>query len=95
VTTARGSRHIWDLDAWTYQRLPHSDASFRAPQDGQVLRITRVERWPAVGGTSLVVRRRRRPKPARALADVERHREHPALPRRPALVGVAAGRPFR
>lgn len=54
VTTARGSRHVWDLDAWTYQRLPHADASFSAPQDGQVLSITRVERWPAVGGTSLV-----------------------------------------
>ena len=54
VTTARGTRHVWDLDAMTYQRLPAAAASFRLPLDGPVVPITRVDEWPQVGSRFLL-----------------------------------------
>jgi hypothetical protein len=60
LVTTKGSQHIWDLDAMTYQRLPGTGnavlISSRAvfAHDGDVLQITAVERWPEVGHTSLV-----------------------------------------
>lgn len=52
VTTVT-SQHIWDLDAGTYQRLPGGGQP-RFLHDEVVVPIARVERWPAVGATSLV-----------------------------------------
>ena len=53
LVTTRGSRHLWDLDAGTYQRIPGEGRS-AFPHDSAVVRITHVERWPKVGSTSLV-----------------------------------------
>jgi len=52
VTTKR-SRHVWDLDAGTYQRLP-GESSQQFAHDGDAHRITRVEHWPALGTSSFV-----------------------------------------
>ena len=52
VTTQR-STHVWDLDAGTYMRQP-GDGSERFGLEGQPMKITRVERWPAVGDRSIV-----------------------------------------
>jgi hypothetical protein len=52
VTTQR-SQHIWDLDAFTYTRLP-GDTSQDFSEDGQEMKITRVERYPEVGEVSIV-----------------------------------------
>lgn len=52
VTTVR-SQHIWDCDARTYQRLPGHDGKQFA-HDNRIAAITRVERWPRVGATSLL-----------------------------------------
>lgn len=52
VTTIQ-SQHIWDCDARTYQRMPGPDGKQFA-HDNRVVAITRVERWPRVGATSLV-----------------------------------------
>lgn len=53
LVTTLGSRHVWDLDAGTYQRIPGATrASF--DWDKAVVRLTRVERWPAVGSTSFI-----------------------------------------
>ena len=49
----RASRHIWDLDAKTYTRLPGQDSG-PMPYDGQPMVLTRVEVWPVVGAQSLV-----------------------------------------
>ena len=53
VTTARGSQHLWDLDAMTYLRLPRPDSGCVSLVDERPERITRVEAWPEVGGRSL------------------------------------------
>jgi hypothetical protein len=50
---ARSSRHIWDLDAMTYTRLPGLDST-PMPYDGVPVPMTRVERWPAVGKQTLL-----------------------------------------
>ncbi|HEV7146062.1 MAG TPA: hypothetical protein VGN48_03590 [Pedococcus sp.] len=49
----RKSRHIWDLDAMTCTRL-RGDDSTPMVHDGTPMPITRVGRWPAVGGQALV-----------------------------------------
>ncbi|ANE78458.1 hypothetical protein A7U43_03085 [Mycobacterium adipatum] len=55
LVVTQGSRHEWDLDAMTYMRMPGpASLSGQFAMDGQRLRITRVERWPRVGFTSLV-----------------------------------------
>lgn len=55
LVVTQGSRHEWDLDAMTYQRVPGpTSRSGRFAMDGQRMPITRVERWPRVGSTSLV-----------------------------------------
>lgn len=53
LVTTQGSRHIWDLDQRTYQRLPGEGRSSFA-HDGGIMTLTRVERWPAVGNTSFI-----------------------------------------
>lgn len=53
LITTKSSRHMWDLDAGTYQRLPGDDGP-AFDWDGRVVRITKVDRWPAVGGKSLI-----------------------------------------
>lgn len=53
LVTTQGSRHLWDLEAMTYTRLPgRSSSSFS--YDGEPRRITRVERWPTVDDYSVV-----------------------------------------
>ncbi len=51
----QGSTHEWDLDTMTYLRT----AGPRSPSgpfafDSRPMPITKVERWPRVGSTSLV-----------------------------------------
>lgn len=55
LVVTQGSHHVWDLDAMTYTRIP-GPASLSGPfvMDGQPMPITRVQRWPRVGSTSLV-----------------------------------------
>jgi hypothetical protein len=53
LVRSRKSRHVWDLDAGTYMRVPGSASrSFRS--DGVARRITMVECWPRVGQRSFV-----------------------------------------
>ena len=47
------SRHVWDLDAGTYMRMP-SSASQPFEYDGVPHRITMVEWWPRLGQRSFV-----------------------------------------
>lgn len=55
VVTTKGSKHIWDLDAMTYTRLPGPDSTAGSMlHDNIAHRITRVDRWPRVGSYSLV-----------------------------------------
>jgi hypothetical protein len=42
LVTSQGSRHIWDLDAMTYQRLPGNGPK-QFDYDGEVHHITRVQ----------------------------------------------------
>ena len=53
VKTHKGTRHVWDLDAMTYQRFP-APGRPRFDFDGVVHRITGVGRYPMVGASSLV-----------------------------------------
>lgn len=53
LVTTLGSRHIWDLDAMTYQRLPGAESG-RFAYDETELPILQVDRWPAVGRSSVV-----------------------------------------
>lgn len=48
-----GSRHVWDLQTLTYQRLPGASRS-RFDFDGLVLPIARVGLFPVVGAQSVV-----------------------------------------
>lgn len=50
---SQGSAHLWDLDGMTYARLPGPESVGSFPCDGEPMRVTRVDRWPAVGATSL------------------------------------------
>lgn len=55
IVQTQGSQHIWDLDAMTYKRLPGTRSqSGDFPFDRTPMTLTRVERWPRVGDTSLV-----------------------------------------
>jgi hypothetical protein len=55
LITTRGSTHIWDLDATTYTRIPGSSSgSGPFAFDGRPLPISRVDRWPRIGSTSLI-----------------------------------------
>ncbi|QYJ03103.1 hypothetical protein KUV85_12245 [Nocardioides panacisoli] len=55
LVTTQGSTHIWDLDAWTYTRMPGAHSRSGAFVQDQVANpITRVERWPRVNKASLV-----------------------------------------
>jgi hypothetical protein len=49
----QGSVHEFDLDTYTYRRYPGA-ASNRFDHDGQPVALTRVERWPVVGGTFFI-----------------------------------------
>jgi hypothetical protein len=53
LITTKTSRHVWDLDACTYQRLPGDDAP-PFSWDARVVRLTRVDQWPVVGEKSLI-----------------------------------------
>lgn len=55
LVRAQGSMHIWDLDEMSYIRLPgpHSlSGPFKFDGAPQIIRG--VDRWPAVGSTSLL-----------------------------------------
>lgn len=54
LITTQNSTHIWDLDRWTYTRLPGPNASGRFDYDGVAARISRVARWPKVGDFSMI-----------------------------------------
>ena len=54
LVISQGSTHLWDLDAGTYARIPGPGRSGGYPHDGRPMPITRVDRWPVVGSTSLV-----------------------------------------
>ena len=53
LVTTRTSRHVWNLDQMTYQRLPGPDGH-KFVADGMVLPLTRIGVYPAVGRSSLV-----------------------------------------
>jgi hypothetical protein len=53
LVATQSSQHIWDLDEMTYQHLSAKRGSGPS-QAAEVLPITIVERWPAVGCTSLL-----------------------------------------
>ena len=53
LVTTRGSRHIWDMDAGTYTRMPGKGrSSFTG--DGAVLTIYAVRIYPKVGASFYV-----------------------------------------
>ena len=53
LVTTQGSTHLWDLDAMTYSRRPGPNSlSGGFAWDQQAMPITKVLRWPAVGGRS-------------------------------------------
>lgn len=55
LVVTQGSSHVWDLDAKTYTRIPGpASVSGSFAFDLQSVAISRVERWPRVGSTSLV-----------------------------------------
>lgn len=55
LVKTQGSDHIWNLDHHTYTRLPRSHSRSGAfAFDHQPMAITRVERWPRIGSTSLL-----------------------------------------
>jgi hypothetical protein len=49
----RGSVHVLDLDAGTYQRRP-GPASQRFAHDNTTLTLTHLDTWPEVGGRMLL-----------------------------------------
>jgi hypothetical protein len=53
LVRSQGSRHLIDLDAMTYQRLPGPGRA-RFAHDGHPVRLTRMNRWLRVGSTFLV-----------------------------------------
>lgn len=53
LVTSQGSQHVWDLDKMTYQRLRGENRA-RFDADGEVVKITRVSVWPAVGHFSFL-----------------------------------------
>ena len=48
------SRHIFDFDRGTYQRLVGTGC-LDFPLDGKAVHLYRVERWPQLGGTFLIL----------------------------------------
>jgi len=54
LVISQGSTHLWDLDSMTYSRFPGPTSVGSYPYDAEPMRITRVDRWPAVGSTSMV-----------------------------------------
>jgi hypothetical protein len=55
VVVTQGSLHLWDLDSLTYTRIPGAASPSGAFSfDAQPMAITRIERWPRIGSTSLV-----------------------------------------
>lgn len=52
ISTVR-SRHVWDLDAGTYQRMP-GEGGKTFDFDGRPVVIGRVGRWPEVGRSFLI-----------------------------------------
>jgi hypothetical protein len=55
LVKTQGSDHIWNLDHETYTRIPQSHSRSGAfAFDHQPMSITRVERWPRIGSTSLL-----------------------------------------
>jgi hypothetical protein len=53
LVTSQKSRHIWDLDNLTYQRLPGPTGK-HFDYDNEPHPITHIERWPAVGSVFFV-----------------------------------------
>lgn len=53
LVSTRSSRHIWDLDRRTYQRLPGSTAR-PFDHDGIENPITRVDKYPEIGSCFIV-----------------------------------------
>lgn len=53
ITTKHGTRHLFDLEACTYTRLP-TPRSPRMVHDGRPMRLTVIERWPTIGGTFFI-----------------------------------------
>jgi hypothetical protein len=55
LVKTQSSEHIWNLDHMTYTRLPGSRSRSGAfAFDQRPMAITRVERWPRVGSSSLL-----------------------------------------
>ena len=55
LVTTQGSTHLWDLDTMTYTRKPgRNSLSGSFSHDQEPMRLTRVDRWPAVGSTSFL-----------------------------------------
>jgi hypothetical protein len=53
MVSTRGSQHTFDLDAGTYCRRPRPGHG-HFPYDGDTVSLTRVERWPRIGGAFLI-----------------------------------------
>ena len=55
LVVTQGSCHLWDLDSVTYTRIPGAASPSGAFSfDARPMAITRIERWPHIGSTSLV-----------------------------------------
>jgi hypothetical protein len=55
LVTSKRSRHIWDLDAMTYERVPAGQDSQQFDYDREPHPITRVVAYPVVGESSHVI----------------------------------------
>lgn len=53
LVTTTGSYHLFDLDNRMYCREPQPGHG-RFPYDGLAVALTRVERWPRIGGTFFI-----------------------------------------
>lgn len=55
LVSSQHSHHVWDLDAMTYTRIPGPESpSGPFALDLRAMAISRIDRWPRVGSTSLV-----------------------------------------
>jgi hypothetical protein len=54
LITTQGSRHLLELDhGLRYTRLP-GEGRLQLAYDGVPVQLTRIEQWPAVGGSMLI-----------------------------------------
>lgn len=55
LVETQGSFHVWDLDAFTYARVPGRESRAGSmAYDGDAFKIWSVSAWPTVGACALV-----------------------------------------